>query len=115
MIHHEGDTAGKSWHGTGTGGMAAGGLVGKLARARSVPALMQLRAIVNIEQEPLKNKAAWTQIPTWNKIKLKETIEGCTELEGEFALAFKVVIFAAEGKRRGAVQASRVWECGPPA
>lgn len=82
---------------------------------RSAPALTQLRAIVNIEQEPLKNKAAWTQIPTWNKIKLKETIESCAELEGEFALAFKVVIFAAEGKRRGAVQASRVWERGPPA
>lgn len=115
VIHHEGGTAGKSWHGIGTGGMAAGGLVGNLARARSVPVLTQLRAIVNIEQEPLKNKAAWTQIPTWNKIKLKETIQSCTELEGELALAFKVVIFAAEGKRRSAVQVSKGWECGPPA
>lgn len=50
--------------------------------ARGVSVLMQLGAIVNIEEEPLKNKAAWTQIPTWNKIKLKETIESCTELEG---------------------------------
>lgn len=115
MIHHEGDTAGKSWYGMDMGGMAVGGLVGNLARARSVPVLTQLRVIVNIEQEPLKNKAAWTQIPMWNKIKLKETIESCAELEGEFALAFKVVIFVAEGKRRSAVQASRVWECVPPA
>lgn len=115
VIHHESDTAGKSWHGISTGGMAEGGLVGNLPRACSIPVLTQLRAIVNIEQEPLKNKAAWTQIPTWNKIKLKETIECCAELEGEFALAFKVVIFAAEGKRHGAVQASDVWECGPPA
>lgn len=109
VIDHEDGSAGKSWHGIGMGG------VGNLAWARSVPVLTQLRAIVNIEQEPLKNKAAWTPIPTWNKIKLKETIESCAELEGELALAFKVVIFAAEGKRRGAVQPSKGWECGPPA
>lgn len=64
-----------AWH--GTGGMAVGGLAGNLARALSVPVLTQLRAIVNIEQEPLKNKAAWTQIPTWNKIKLKDNRELC--------------------------------------
>lgn len=49
MIHHEGGTAGKSWHGISTRGMAAGGLVRNLKRARSVPVLTQLRAIVNIE------------------------------------------------------------------
>lgn len=76
VIHCEGSTVLKSRHGA----MAAGGLLGKLAGARGVPALTQPRAVVNIEQEPLKNKAAWTRIPTWKKIKLKETIESCPEL-----------------------------------
>lgn len=77
--------------------------------------LTQRRAVVNIEQEPFKNKAAWTQSPTWNKIKLKGTIESCTEWRGEHALAFKVVVFAAEGKRRGSVGGGRGWEREPPA
>lgn len=62
--------------------MAAGGLLRNPAGVRGVLMLTQLRAIVNIEQEPLKNKAAWTQITMWNKIKLKETIESCAELGG---------------------------------
>lgn len=95
-------------------GNGCGRAVGNPVGARAVPLLTQLRAIVNIEQEPLKNKAAWTQIPTWNKTKLKETIESCTELGGELALAFKVVIIAAEGKQRGGVQAGKGRERGLP-
>lgn len=95
--------------------MAAGGLLGKPAGERGVPVLTQLQAIVNIEQEALKNKAAWTQSPTWNKIKLKETIESCAELGVELALAFKVVIFAAEGERCSGVRAGRGRERRPPA